>query len=368
MNARSAVPDGGFAVHRTSHARTPEERARLMAAPRFGEVFTDHMARATWTAEGGWGERRVEPYAPLELDPATAVLHYGQEVFEGLKAFRHPDGSVWTFRPEANAARFATSARRMALPELPEEDFLASLRALVDADLDWVPDGAGASLYLRPVLFASEALLVVRGAQRAEYLVIASPVGPYFASGVQPVSIWIAQDLHRAGPGGTGAVKTMGNYAASLVSQNEARAHGCAQVCFLDAATSRNLEELGGMNLVLVRRDGQVLTPALSGSILPGITRDAILTLLREAGHPVVEREVPLAEVLADLASGEVTEVFACGTAAVVAPVGRLRGNGIDQQVGDGAAGPVTVAVRERLTDLQHGRAPDPHGWMHRLV
>ncbi|WP_372592989.1 branched-chain amino acid aminotransferase [Actinotalea sp.] len=368
MTAESSVQGAGFAVHRAAAPRAPQERDRLMAQPRFGEVFTDHMARATWTAADGWGERRVEPYGPLALDPATAVLHYGQEIFEGLKAYRHADGSVWTFRPEANAARLAVSARRMALPELPVEDFLASIEALVSVDVDWVPDGPEASLYLRPVLFASEALLVVRGAQRAEYVVIASPVGPYFASGVQPVSIWIAQDLHRAGPGGTGAVKTMGNYAASLVSQNEARAHGCAQVCFLDAATARNLEELGGMNLVLVRRDGQVVTPALSGSILPGITRDAILTLLREAGHPVVEREAPLAEVLGDLASGEVTEVFACGTAAVVAPIGRLRGNGIDQQVGDGTAGPVTVAVRERLTDIQHGRAPDTHGWMHRLV
>ena len=368
MTATSPVSDGIFAVHRSATPRPDTERAGLLVAPRFGAVFTDHLARITWTAEAGWSGHRVEPYAPLALDPATAVLHYGQEIFEGLKAYRHADGSIWTFRPEANAARFADSARRLALPELPAEDFLASIEALVRTDEAWVPDGADTSLYLRPFMFASEALLVVRGALRAEYVVIASPVGPYFAAGVQPVSIWVAQDLHRAGPGGTGAVKTMGNYAASLVSQNEARAHGCEQVCFLDATTGSNLEELGGMNLVLVRADGEVLTPALSGSILPGITRDAVLTLLRDAGHTVTEREVPLAETLDGLRTGAVNEVFACGTGAVVNPIGRLVGDGFDQAVGDGTTGPVTAAVRERLTDIQYGRVPDTYGWMHRLV
>ncbi len=367
MSASPAVSDGPFLVHRTTEPRPADERARLMAAPRFGEVFTDHLARAVWTVEAGWGEHRVEPYGPLALDPATAVLHYGQEIFEGLKAYRHADGSVWTFRPEANAERFNASARRMALPELPVEDFLASIAALVRVDETWVPDGDDASLYLRPFMFASEALLVVRGAHRAEYLVIASPVRAYFASGAQPVSIWIAQDLHRAGPGGTGAAKTMGNYAASLASQTEAYAHGCEQVCFLDAATGRNLEELGGMNIVAVRADGQVVTPELTGSILPGITRDAVLTLLREAGHEVVERALPLSEVLDGLRTGEVSEVLACGTGAVVVPIGRLVGHEIEQAVGDGGTGPVTAAVRERLTDIQYGRADDTHGWMHRL-
>ena len=275
-----------------------DERARLLAAPRFGEVFTDHMARMTWTADGGWGARRVEPYAPLRLEPASLVLHYGQEIFEGLKAYRHPDGSIWTFRPEANAARFAASARRMALPELAAEDFLASIRALVEIDRDWVPDGADASLYLRPVMLASEAQLLVRAAREVEYVVIASPAGEYFAGGVNPVSIWVAQDLHRAGPGGTGAVKTMGNYGASLASQAQAYAHGCEQVCFLDARTGSNLEELGGMNVVAVLDDGCVVTPALDGTILPGITRDAVLTLLAQEGRDVAERALPLAEVL----------------------------------------------------------------------
>lgn len=367
MSASPPVSDGPFAVRRTSAPRPADERARLMAAPRFGEVFTDHMARAVWTAEAGWGEHRIEAYAALELDPATAVLHYGQEIFEGLKAYRHADGSVWTFRAEANAERFNASARRMALPELPVADFLASVAALVRVDEAWVPDGEDASLYLRPVMFAAEALLVVRGAHRAEYLVIASPVRSYFASGAQPVSIWIAQDLHRAGPGGTGAAKTMGNYAASLVSQAEAYARGCDQVCFLDAATGLDLEELGGMNLVAVRADGQVVTPGLNGSILPGVTRDSVLTLLREAGHEVVERALPLTEVLAGLRTGEVSEMFACGTGAVVVPIGRLVGREIEQVVGDGRTGPVTAAVREQLAGIQYGRAGDAHEWMHRL-
>ncbi len=358
----------GFAVRRATSPVPDAERDRLLAAPRFGEVFTDHMARMTWTVQGGWTDRRVEPYAPLALEPAALVLHYGQEVFEGLKAYRHPDGSVWTFRAEANAARLATSARRMALPELPVEDFLASIRALVTVDQAWVPAGDDASLYLRPFLFAAEAQLVVRAAHRSEYVVIASPVGSYFASGVRPVSIWVAQDLHRAGPGGTGGVKTMGNYGASLASQAQAHAHGCEQVCFLDALTGRNLEELGGMNVVAVLADGAVVTPALDGSILPGVTRDAVLTLLAEDGHDVTERALPLEEVLTGLRSGEVAEMFACGTGAVVTPIGRLVGREFDVPVGDQGTGPVTAAVRTQLTDVQHGRAPDVHGWMRRLV
>lgn len=355
-------------LRRTSTPVPDDERARLLADPGFGRVFTDHMARATWTADGGWSGLRVEPYAPLELAPAALVLHYGQEVFEGLKAYRHPDGSIWSFRPEVNAARLATSARRMALPELAVSDVLASIEALVAADRAWVPHGERASLYLRPFLFAAEAQLVVRAARRVEYVVIASPAGDYFAAGAAPVSIWVEASLHRAGPGGTGAVKTMGNYAASLAAQVTAREHGCEQVCFLDARTGQNLEELGGMNLVAVRADGAVLTPALDGTILPGVTRDAVLTLLAEDGHDVLEGDLPLTGVLDGLRSGAITEIFACGTASVVSPVGRLVGEGFAQEVGDGAPGPVTTRVRRRLTDLQHGRVPDVHGWLRRLV
>ena len=348
--------------------RSVSERAELMAAPKFGTVFTDHMAGATWRRETGWGQRRVVPYGPLSLDPATAVLHYGQEVFEGMKAYRHADGSVWTFRPEVNGARFARSAARLALPELPVEDYIASCAALMQVDLDWVPSEPDTSLYLRPFMFASEAFLGVRPTNVAEYLVIASPAGPYFAGGVRPVSIWVDSVYHRAGPGGTGAAKGGGNYAASLLPQQLAAAKGFEQVCFLDGGTNTALEELGGMNVFLVFDDGSVHTPALTGSILEGVTRASIMQLACDAGHDVVERRIPLDEVVAALASGRVAEMFACGTAAVVTPIGRLAGEGFDVVVGEGAPGPLTMRLRERLTNIQYGIDPDPHGWMQRLA
>ena len=345
------------------------ERAAALARPKFGTVFTDHMAHAAWSADEGWHDRRIEPYGPLQLDPASAVLHYAQEVFEGLKAYQHADGSVWTFRPWANAARFEASARRIALPELPRDDFLGAITALVRTDAAWVPSGdEEMSLYLRPFMFASERFLGVRPSLQAEFLVIASPVGPYFAGGVHPVSIWVAQDLHRAGPGGTGAAKFGGNYAASLLPQQIAHAKGFDQVCFLDAATNSALEELGGMNVFVVGADGSVCTPELTGSILEGVTRSSILRLLAEEGHDVAERRLPLVEVQAGLADGSITEVFACGTAAVVTPIGRLAGEGFDLTVGDGGTGPVTAHIRTLLTDIQYGRTADPHGWMHRLL
>ncbi|HEY0120078.1 MAG TPA: branched-chain amino acid aminotransferase [Cellulomonas sp.] len=365
----TTTPADLFELHRTEHPVPAAERATLLEHPKFGTVFTDHMARVSWTAAGGWTDRRVEPYAPLSLDPASAVLHYAQEIFEGLKAYRHPDGSVWSFRPQANAARFARSARRLALPVLSEEDFLGAITALVDADLDWVPSGDDTSLYLRPFMYASERFLGVRPANAVEFLAIASPVGPYFASGgVQPVSIWIATDYHRAGPGGTGAAKCGGNYAASLLPQQEAYAKGFEQVCFLDSVDGTTLEELGGMNVMVVHADGRVSTPPISGTILEGVTRSSILTLLAEAGHEVSEEPVLLADLRAGLASGEVAEVFACGTAAVMTPIGRLASDDFDLTVGDGGAGPVTVAIREQLTAIQTGRVPDTHGWLYRLA
>ena len=368
MSTTAETTAGAFERRLTTTPRTAEERRRLIEQPAFGAVFTDHMARVTWTADAGWSDRRVEPYGPLLLDPAAAVLHYGQEIFEGLKAYRHADGSVWTFRPWANAARFAASARRLALPELPAADFLGSIEALVGLDVDWVPGADETSLYLRPFMFASEAFLGVRPARGVDYLLIASPVGPYFSGGVKPVSIWVSQDYNRAGPGGTGAAKCGGNYAASLLPQQEAYERGCEQVCFLDAATGTQLEELGGMNVVVVHADGRVVTPALTGSILEGVTRSSVLTLLREEGRDVVEGTIRLDDLRAGLASGDVVEVFACGTAAVVTPIGRLAGADFDLVVADGATGPVTAAVRQRLTDIQYGRAADPHGWMYRLA
>jgi len=368
MSTTSTPATSTFEIHRSDTPVPAAARAEAMAAPTFGTVFTDHMARVSWSLADGWHDRRVEKYGPLLLDPATAVLHYGQEIFEGMKAYRHDDGSVWTFRPAANAERFARSAHRLALPELSTADFLAAITALVQVDIDWVPTGDETSLYLRPFMYASERFLGVRPSLEAEFLVIASPVGPYFAGGVRPVSIWVAQDYHRVGAGGTGAAKCGGNYAASLLPQQEAYGHGCEQVCFLDAETNEALEELGGMNLFVVHADGSVSTPALTGTILEGVTRSSILQLLADAGHEVSERRITLAELRAGLTDGSVAEVFACGTAAVITPIGRLAGEGFDTTVADGAAGDVTMRVRAELTDIQYGRATDRHGWLHRLV
>ncbi|WP_125777476.1 branched-chain amino acid aminotransferase [Antribacter gilvus] len=357
-----------FDVRRTDAPTSDEARAELVAAPKFGTVFTDHMARITWRADVGWADRRIEKYGPLQMDPATAVLHYAQEIFEGLKAYKHADGSVWTFRPDLNAARFARSAHRLALPALSVDDFIGSLAALVRTDLAWVPGSSDSSLYLRPFMYASEVFLGVRPSAEVEYLVIASPVGPYFAGGVKPVSIWVADDYHRAGPGGTGAAKCGGNYAASLLPQLEAQKLGFDQVCFLDAIENLYLEELGGMNVFLVMADGSVHTPELTGSILEGVTRSSILQLAADRGHDVVERRIPLAEVAAGLADGSVKEIFACGTAAVITPVGRLAGGTFDHTLNGGEPGELTMEIRDELTDIQYGRVADRHGWLRRLA
>lgn len=355
-------------LKRNDQPASAAEREQVLANPGFGRHFTDHMVHVTWTAADGWHDAQVRPYGPLQLDPSAAVLHYAQEIFEGLKAYRHDDGSVWAFRPRANAERFQRSARRLALPELPVDDFVRSIEALVDVDQSWVPAGGEASLYLRPFMFASEAFLGVRAAAEVTYCVIASPAGAYFSGGVQPVSIWVSQDFTRAAPGGTGAAKCGGNYAASLSAQVEASEHGCDQVCFLDAVERRWVEELGGMNLFFVLDDGTLVTPQLTGTILEGVTRSSILQIAGDLGHAVEERRVSIDEWREGASSGRVREVFACGTAAVVTPVGRLASTDGDVVMGDGGTGPVTAAVRQALLDVQQGRVEDTHGWMHRLV
>ena len=342
-----------------------ERREAILASPGFGKHFSDHMITATWTPDSGWHDGALHPYGPLTLDPATAVLHYAQEIFEGLKAYRHDDGSIWTYRPEANAARFQRSARRMALPELPVDDFVAALDLLIQTDQAWVPSGGETSLYIRPFMFASEVFLGVRPAQKVTFAVIASPAGSYFAQGVKPVSIWLSEDYSRAAVGGTGAAKCGGNYAASLVAQQEASANGCEQVVFLDAVERRWVEELGGMNLYFVYDDGLIVTPELTGTILEGITREGILALAAELGHKVEERRVDIDEWRTGVSSGRIAEVFACGTAAVLTPVGSLAWRGGSIVIGGGAAGPVTSRIRAQLLDIQYGRTEDTHGWMH---
>lgn len=355
---------GRFALHRCEHPATRAERDQALRDLHFGSVFTDHMAHARWSADRGWTDREVIPMADLNLSPAAAVLHYGQEIFEGIKAYRHDDGSVWTFRPRYNAARLNVSARRLAMPELDEEDFVASLVDLVRADAAWVPGGEGESLYLRPFAFASEPFLGVHASGVVDYYVIASPSGAYFPNGLEPISIWVSQTYHRAGRGGTGFAKTGGNYASSMLPQQEAAAQGCDQVCFLDDVTQTNIEELGGMNLMVVDADGTVRTPRLTGTILEGSTRSAIIRLLLDQGRQVREEAIALAGLLEDIESGRVTEVFACGTAAVVVPLGRLRGEGFDVSI---QGREVTCRIHDLVTSIQYGRAEDPYNWMYRL-
>jgi branched-chain amino acid aminotransferase len=348
------------------------EREAILAAPGFGQVFTDHMITLRWSAERGWHDGRLEPYGPFTLDPATAVFHYAQEFFEGLKAYRQDSGSITMFRPDANAARFNRSARRMAMPELPEETFLRALELLVAQDRDWVPAGEGNSLYLRPFLIATQRGLGVNHPS-SEYLfcVIASPAASYFGGGVKPVTVWLSEEYTRAAPGGTGAVKCGGNYAASFVAQQQAVEQGCDQVVWLDAAEHRWVEEMGGMNLFFVRGSGGgqpwIMTPPLTGTLLPGITRDALLRLAPELGIKAVEERITIDQWQTECAAGELTEVFACGTAAVITPVGGVRATSGEWTVADGTPGPVTMRLREELIGIQYGRLPDPFNWIHKV-
>lgn len=358
-----------FTVSPNPTPASDEVRAEILKDPGFGVKFSDHMVTIDWTVEDGWHDAQVLPYGPISLDPGASVLHYAQEIFEGLKAYRHADGSVWTFRPEENAHRFQRSARRLALPELPDELFLESLKQLLALDSDWVPDPQGEkSLYLRPLMISTESFLGVRSAQAVKFLLLASPAGPYFSGGVKPVDIWLSTKYARAGLGGTGEAKCGGNYAASLEPEEEAKAHGCKQVLFLDSETHTHIDELGGMNIMFVHSDGTLVTPKLTGSILHGITRKSILQLATDRGLKPVERTVTIDEWKQGAADGTITEVFACGTAAVINPLAALKAEGFTIPAAKDTAGPVTMGLRKALTDIQYGRAEDPYGWTYRLA
>jgi branched-chain amino acid aminotransferase len=371
--ASASLPDESWpiAVNASSSPRSAQERAAILAEPGFGRYFTDHMVRAQWTQADGWRDAEVVAYAPLSLDPATNFIHYGQAIFEGLKAYRHADGSVWTFRPHANAERFQNSARRLAMAPLPIPLFLSSLEALVRIDEAWVPVAEECSLYLRPFMFSTEVGLGVRPANAYEYLLIASPAGAYFSGGIEPVSVWLSQEYVRAAPGGTGEAKCAGNYAASLVAQAQAAEHGCDQVVWLDAVERQWIEEMGGMNLYFVYGSGptaRIMTPELTGALLPGVTRASLLTLARDLGMQAEEGRISAQQWRDDCASGAITEVFACGTAAVVTPVGQARSAKGDWTIGDGQAGPITMLLREELLGIQTGEVPDRHNWLYRLA
>ena len=332
----------------------------------FGTLFSDHMAVIRWSADKGWHSAEVVARGPFAIDPASSVLHYAQEIFEGMKAYRRADGRAVLFRPEENARRFNESARRMAMPELPEADFLDAVEQLVRIDAKWIPQGEG-SLYLRPFMFASETFLGVRPSKEYIISVIASPVGPYFKGGAKAVKIWVSENYTRAAAGGTGAAKCGGNYAASLIAQAEASAQGCDQVVFLDAAEHRWVEELGGMNVFFVMNDGSITTPPLGGTILPGITRNSIISLARAKGHEVREEPYSFAQWRADAASGKLREAFACGTAAVVTAIGTVKSTDGDFTVGNGDGGLVTESLRAELTGIQRGSVADPAGWVRTL-
>ncbi|MET7638652.1 branched-chain amino acid aminotransferase [Streptomyces sp. NPDC005438] len=359
-----------FDLKPTAQPVSDAERQAILDAPGFGRHFTDHMVTIRWTEGRGWHDAQLQPYAPLQIDPANMTLHYAQSIFEGLKAYRQQDGSVAMFRPDANARRFQNSARRMAMPELPVDVFVEAVELLVRQDIDWVPGVGEESLYLRPFMFASEVGLGVRPANEYLFMVIASPAGPYFSGGVKPVSVWLSEEYVRATPGGTGFAKCAGNYAASLAAQAEAAEHGCDQVVWLDALERRWIEEMGGMNLYFVQGSGDdatVLTPELTGTLLPGITRDSLLTLARDLGLQTRETRISVDDWRNGNADGSLTEVFACGTAAVITPVGSARMSGGGWTIGDGNPGELTMRLRDALLSLQTGKAPDPHGWMHRI-
>ena len=355
-------------------APTPDDvREQRIADPGFGTVFTDHMVTIDYDEAAkkdggdGWQTPVIGPRQPIPMDPASSVLHYAQEIFEGMKAYTHADGGLCLFRPEANAQRFNASARRMAMPEIPEETFLAAVTEAVKQDAEWMPSVEGGSLYIRPFMYASEAFLGVRPAKQYKFVVILVSSGNYFKKGVNPVKIWVSQDYTRAAPGGTGAAKTGGNYAASLVPQAEAIAQGCDQVVFLDAAEHKWVEELGGMNLFFVRSDGSVITPPLTGTILPGITRDSLIAMLREEGLDVREEPYSITQWREEAENGTLLETLACGTAAVVTPVGTVASSTGEFTIGTGGIGQMAAKMRERLVDLQQGKAEDKHGWVVRI-
>lgn len=357
-----------FVHQQNADAVTDERLADILADPGFGDYFTDHMALITWTKADGWHDATIAPYGPFLLDPSTAVLHYGQEIFEGMKAYRHADGSVWLFRPEMNAERMQRSAARMMLPSLPVEDFVNAVVELLKVDHRWVPTMTGEqSLYIRPYMFASEAFLGVRAAEKVTFAVIASPVGPYFRNGVEGVNIWLTDEWARAGIGGTGSAKCGGNYAASLIAQYEGYEHGCTQVLFIEASGKDRVEELGGMNVFFTTADGRLVTPALTGTILDGITRDSILTVGEHLGMTPVETRLGLADLREGVTSGDFTEAFCCGTAAVISPISEFRSKNETLRLADQTF-TKTIAIRDAMLDIQYGRADDPFGWMQRVV
>ena len=362
------APTTSLDIQLAKEPLSSEERSKRMQNPGFGKVFTEYMVVIPYNEETGWGRGTLKPYGPIMLDPAASVLHYGQAIFEGFKAYRQPDGHIKSFRPEANATRFNASARRLAMPEIPVELFVETADILIRQERDWVPSAIGESLYLRPLMIATEAGLGVKPAHDYLFILIASPSGAYFPQGVKPVTVWISENYVRAAPGGTGSAKCAGNYAASLIAQKEAKAEGCDQVVWLDSTHRRFIEEMGGMNIFFVYQEqGKtvVVTPILTGTLLPGITRLSLLELAKSMGFGAEERRISVDEWQSALQEGRMTEAFACGTAAVITPIGTVKSNHGEWLINHGKPGPVATQLRKALLDLQHGLAPDTQHWLH---
>lgn len=355
-----------FVHHSHPNPLPADKRAELLKNPGFGRVFSDHMATVRYSDAKGWHDARIEPRGPIPMDPAAAVLHYAQEIFEGLKAYKTEGGGATLFRPDENARRFQQSAERLAMPILPEKVFLDAVDQLVSIDRAWIPDGDG-SLYIRPFMFANEIFLGVKPSSDYLFIVIASSVGAYFKTSAPAVSVWVSQEYTRAAPGGTGAAKCGGNYAASLLAQAEATRHGCDQVVFLDAVEKRWVEELGGMNVFFVFDDGSMVTPPLGGTILPGITRSSLIRLAKDKGIAVREEPYSIQQWKTDAASGRLREAFACGTAAVVTPIGTVRSPEGEFTIGNGGSGARTEELKASLVNIQRCRAADPYGWIHKV-
>ncbi|MGC5310384.1 branched-chain amino acid aminotransferase [Micromonospora zamorensis] len=360
-----------FDVRPNRNPLSHTDRQAVLNAPVFGKVFTDHMITLRWDAERGWHDGRLEEFQSIALPPSASVFHYGQEIFEGMKAYCQQGGSIALFRPERNAARFNASARRLAMPEIPVETFVRAIELLVRQDRQWVPHGAGTSLYLRPFMIATEPTLGFTLPSRSYlFCVIACPASAYFSTRTGPpaLTVWLSQEYARAAPGGTGAAKAGGNYAAAFLAQREAVDQGCDQVVWLDAVEHTWVEEMGGMNLCFVQQSAadepaSLMTPALTGTLLPGVTRDSLLQLSGRLGLGRSEGRINVQQWRKQCEAGQITEVFACGTAAVIAPVGRVRGASDEWTIGDGRPGPVTMRLRDELLGIQYGRIPDDLGW-----
>ena len=347
---------------RIERTATPKEKPQAGMPLPFGKIFTDHMFVMNYTEGKGWYDARIIPYGPITLDPSAMVFHYGQEMFEGLKAYRGANGEAYLFRPDMNAKRTNKTNERLCIPEIPEEDFVEAVRAVVDIDRDWIPSDEGTSLYIRPFIIATDEFLGVAPSKNYLFMIILSPSGAYYKNGLQPVGIWIEDEYVRAVRGGMGFAKTGGNYACSLAAQEKAHNDGYSQVLWLDGVERKYIEEVGAMN-IFFKIDGKIVTPMLNGSILPGITRDSVLTYCRAKGIPCEERKISVDELVEAQKSGKLEEVFGSGTAAVISPVGKLRYKDEVFTIGDGTIGAYSQRLYDFITGVQTGKVEDEFGW-----